>query len=123
MDLDSQLFSTGWADPMRCPFRLPDQIDFYLAYLRNACQAVMNLLKDESAGWALRSRQSHGDFDALPGKGWSGVGIWFDGNTVDQTEIDKIELYLRVEAIVQRGEDVICGKNGQLLKRTTACHD
>ncbi len=100
---------------MRSPLRFPDQVDFDFAHLGNAGQPVVDLLEDEAARRALRSRQGHGDFDALAWEGRRGVGIGLDGHVVDQAQIDKIQLHFRVEEVVQRGSNVLGGAIGQLL--------
>lgn len=107
----AQLLSSRIADAVRRPFRLPDKIDFHFAHLRNTGQAVVDLFEDQSAGWALRRSQGHGDLDALAWKGRSGVWIGVRDDVVDQAQVDKIELDFGVEAVAQRSQDLFGAQN------------
>lgn len=92
---------------MRSPFRLPDEINFHVADLRNAGEAVVDLLENQTAGGALRGGQGHCHFHKLSRQGWSRMWVRLDGRVVDQAQIDEIQLYLRVEAVTQGNQDVV----------------
>src|SRR5208337_3857973 len=84
---DSQLAAARLADAVRGPFRLPDQIDFNFADVGNAGEAIVDLLKDEAAGGALRSSQRHGHLDPLAWPSRSGVRIRAGRDCVDQAQV------------------------------------
>ena len=108
--LESQLFAAGFADAMRRPLWLPHQVNFHFTYLRNAEQAVIDLFEDESAGWALRRSQGHGDFDSLARPCGRGVGIGLAGDVVDQSQVDEIEFDLGVEAVAEGVAQLFAGQ-------------
>src|SRR5208337_2580740 len=89
--LDSELPAAGFADAVRGPLRLPNQIDFNFADVGNSGKAVVYLLEDEAAGRALRRGERHGDFDPLAGPGWGGIGVGAGLDGVDQAQVDEVQ--------------------------------
>lgn len=83
----------------------------------------MDLFEDQSASWALRRGERHGDFDPLAWEGRSGVWVGVRDDVVNQAQIDEIEFDFRVEAVAQCHEDVFPGKEWQLFEAAPGCQD
>src|ERR1035441_1111984 len=64
--LNPQLLAPRFTDAVRRPFGLPHQVHLHLADVGDACEPVVDLLKNEPARRALRSCQGHGHFHPLP---------------------------------------------------------
>src|ERR1039457_5988366 len=89
--LNPQLLAPRFTDAWRRPVVLPHQVHLHLADVGDACEPVVDLLKNEPARRALRSCQGHGHFHPLPRPGLRGLRVSPCRNSVDQPQIHKDE--------------------------------
>lgn len=100
---------------MGCPLGLAYQLDLCLTNAGKRSQPVFDLFKNLPACRALWRGERYRHFHALPRPSGRGVRIGLERDSVDQAQIDNIELYFGVEAVAQRGEDVGFNEHGLIL--------